>query len=154
MPLGEDLDRSGDVHLFLLHDEGDAGVGGIVRPEDRLALVGLVDLVGLADGQDPHRLARLLVHESDVLAFLEALRLPLGRGERDGDRPEDAVRHLVVVADALPVVLPNEAVEGREGADAHHDEVGRFAGRHLDLGERLGPLPLPPSARRPRGAGA
>ena len=49
---------------------------------------------------------------------------------------------LVVVAAALPVVLAHEAVERRECADAHHDEVAGLAAGHGDPLEPGGLLAL------------
>src|SRR4030067_749319 len=61
------------------------------------------------------------------------------RREGDGDRPEEAVLggHLVRVADALPVRLPHEAVEGRESPDPQHDEGAGLAAGQRDLLEAV-----------------
>jgi hypothetical protein len=52
-----------------------------------------------------------------------------------GNRPEQAVGHLVAVAHALPVGLGHEAVQRGEAADTHHDEVAGFTRGHLELGQ-------------------
>jgi hypothetical protein len=58
-------------------------------------------------------------------------------GQRDGDRPEQAVGRLHAVAHALPVAVRHEAVERREAADAQHDDVALLARADLDLRQRL-----------------
>src|SRR5439155_447493 len=65
-----------------------------------------------------------------------AIGFLFGRRQRDRDRPEDALAGLEVVADALPVLAPHEAVERGEGTDRHHNEVGGLPRAHPHLGQR------------------
>ena len=132
---GQDLDRTGQVVLALRHDHLDAGVleiGGLV---DLHALVGLVDAVFLGHLHGAHDVAAFAVDQCDLVAGLD--RFVIGR-QGDGDRPEQAVGHLVTVAYAFPVAVGHEAVQRGEAADAHHDEVAGFARGHLDLRQRGG----------------
>ena len=143
--LGEHLHRAGEVDRCLRHDELDAGVLLVGGAEHLLALVHLVDRVLLGDLHGCHQRVGLGVPQCDLLADLDRVGERLLGGQRDRDRPEEAVlgRHLVLVADALPVGVPHEAVERGEAADSHHDQVAGLAAgqRHrlealrlLDLG--------------------
>ena len=109
------------------------GVGGA---EDVLALELLVDLVRLGHLHGGHDLVRLFRQKSDFGPGSDLLILR----HRDRNGPEDAVGHLHVFADALPVVVAHEAFERREAADTQHDEVAGLARRHLQLRQGLGLL--------------
>ena len=73
------------------------------------------------------------VYQGDVVASLDAVVISR---QRDGDRPEQTVGHLVAVAYALPVGMGHEAFERSEAAYPHHDEVAGFARGHFDFGQR------------------
>jgi hypothetical protein len=142
--LGEHLHGAGQVYLGLIHHHLDARVRHVGGPEDLLALVLLVDGVLLGHLHGGHQRVRFGVPERDLLADLDGVGEGFPRREGDGDRPEEAVlgRHLVRVADALPVRLPHEAVEGRESPDPQHDEVAGLAAGQRDLLEAVRLLAL------------
>ena len=135
--LGKDLYGTGQVHIGLAHDLLNARVPCNVHgAEDLLALMLLVGLghgILLGHLHGGHDRARLFVHEGDLLALLERVGELGARRERHRNRPERAVRHLVLVAHALPVLLGHEARERGEGPDAHHHEVRGLARGDLEL---------------------
>jgi hypothetical protein len=53
--------------------------------------------------------------------------------ENDRNRPEGAVGQSEFLADALPISFGHKAVQRRETADAHHDQVTANAGADFDL---------------------
>ena len=136
----EHANRAGEIHFALLHHHRDPGVFRVSRLEDRLALVGLVDLVLLGELHDREDRAVVRVGESDLDADLERGRSLPVRRQRDRDRPERAVREPQFVARALPVGVRHESVEWREPADAEHDEVALLARGNQQLRQRLGAL--------------
>ncbi len=141
-PEREDLDRPGEVDLALLHDHPDPGVLGVGGLEHLHALVGLVDGVLLGDPHGGEDLVTLGVVQGDVLTLLDGVGGVLGLGQGNRDGPEQAVGHPHAVADAPPVGVGHEALEGREAPDAHHDQVADLTRGQGELGQRRRALPL------------
>ncbi len=133
----ENLHRTSQVHVFLLHDHCYAGMLEIGSGVDLLALILFIDLVLLGHLHGGHDLAALFGDKGDLFAVLDAVGLALGSGEGDRNRPESAVGHFVLSANAFPVVFAHEAFERSETADAHHDKVTDLTGGDADLGQAL-----------------
>jgi hypothetical protein len=93
--------------------------------ENGLALVFFVDRVFFGHVHRGNGRACFFVVKSNVVAHLDALVIG---GDRDRDRPERAVGHGVLVANALPVRLGHEAGERRESPDSHHNGIRGFPG--------------------------
>ena len=118
------------------------GIGAMTL-EDFLALVLLVffgHFVALADLHGSVDFA--VADEGNFLSGLDILGIFSGDVHGDRNGPEGAVGEEHVVADALPVGLVHEAIERREAADAHHDEVALGAGRNFNLFQAFGLLKL------------
>ena len=98
----------------------------IIGPEDRLALVDLVDGVFLRHLHGGEDLVIFHIHESDLFIDVNAVRQLFGRRQGDGNGPESSICHQVLVADALPVVIAHEAFQRGESADAQHEHVRGF----------------------------
>ena len=88
------------------------------------------------------------VGERDLGAGRDRVGEAAGRRERDRDRPEEAARGAIAVADAAPVGLGHEALERREAADAEHDEVALLARGDAQRGQTRGPGASPRRGRR------
>ena len=85
------------------------------------------------------------ISDDGILGLLQTMikqRNESAKMYRDGDRPEDAVRHAHVVAYAAPGVVAHEARQRREAADAHHHQVPGLPGADGDGGQRCGARPL------------
>ena len=118
------------------------GIGAMTL-EDLLAFVLLVfvgHFVALADLHGS--VDRAIADEGNFLAGLDILGIFSGDVHGDRNRPEGAVGEQHVIADALPVGLVHEAIERREAADTHHDEVALGARRNFNLFQAFGFLEL------------
>ena len=107
---------------------------GAFALEDQFAfplLVGFGHFIDFFDLHGGHDFA--VANEGHFFANLDGLGIVSGnvKGHRHG--PESTIGHQHLFADALPVSLAHEAVQGREAADAHHDQVTLGPGRDLDL---------------------
>ena len=97
----------------------------------------LVDRILFANLHDGEDLAGLAVRQRHFLAGVDAGGNIPGRGERDRDRPEDAISELHVHARAAPVVMSHEAAERRIGAHGQHENVGDRARIERDFFQSL-----------------
>ena len=76
--------------------------------------------------------------QRDILTQANGLRcLGIG-GERNGNRPEQTTCRFVAIANTSPIGMRHEAIQRSKTANTHHDQVAGLAGRHFDLGQRLG----------------
>ncbi len=138
--LAEDLNRPCEVHVLLFQDHLDAGVGRVIRLEDLLALVRLVDGVFLGDLEDAYDLRGFAADQRDLIAFADAVGRSLVGRQRDRDRPEQPPGQLHAVAHTLPVGPVHEALQRGKAADAEHDQVARLTAGDGYLRQGPGPL--------------
>ena len=143
--LGQDLHGTGQVVFLLGQDHLHAGmvIGGhfpelfgvgAFALEHQFAFplfVGFSHFIDFFDLQGSHDLA--LADQGHFVTGLQALGIFSGDVQGDGHGPEGAVGKGHLFADALPVGLVHEAVQGREAADAHHDQVALGARGDLNL---------------------
>ena len=99
-------------------------------------LVGFSHLKDVFDLHGGHDFT--LAHKSHFLTGLQILGVGGGHIQRHRHGPEGAIGQQHLFAHALPVSLIHEAIQGREAANAHHDEVALGAGRNLDLLQAFG----------------
>ena len=140
--VGEHLHGTGEVHLALRHHHLHARMLAVGGAEDARALVRLVDGVLLGDAHRREQPAVIGIGKRDLRAHCDRVGPGAGRRERDRDRPEDARRGAVAVADAFPVGVGHEAVQRREAADAQHHEVALLAGTDFQPRHLRGPRAL------------
>jgi len=154
--LGQDFDRTGQADGLAGHDQLDARmvlkgdlpelvIGGIVAMAlvDHLGfplLVSFGQLELLGDLHGGVDLAPAL--QGDLIAFLDTSGVFRGHRQHDGNRPEGAIGQGHLLDDALPIGLGHEAFQGRETADADHDEVALFLTGDLNLFQAGGLLEL------------
>ena len=144
---GEHAYLAPQIHVTLFHHHAHTRVIDVGGPEYGAALVLFVDGVFLAHGHGGKRPASLRIDERHVAAFGDTVGGGTVHGQSDGDGPEDPIGHAHVVANAAPILISHEALEGSESADAHHHDVAHFTGaqRHSsqirgagELGIKLG----------------
>jgi len=63
------------------------------------------------------------VYKSDLFIDINAVRQLFGRRQSDGNGPEGAVCHKIIVADTFPVIIAHESIQGGESTDAQHEDV-------------------------------
>ena len=136
------VERSGQVHLALLHHHAHAGMLFIGRAKHQFAFERLVDRVLLGDAHRGERLGIIVSDKRDAVADSNRFRGGRIDRQRDRNRPEDARPRPIIATDAFPVGAAHEAVERRKAADAKHDDVALLARADGDFAQRCGACAL------------